>query len=143
MNTNNNIVNHITLKQSRFFSLFKIFTINRSDYKSVRQQKFKEFDWLWKVLVYGSYLDFNFLKRLTDEHNLIKDIISDESKFIEGTGIQYSSNPLYDSTHLIGCPFIDSYGVNSFLLTLQKSLLLKGLKYTGLEMKGYLNLRCY
>jgi hypothetical protein len=116
VNTNNNIVNHITLKQSRFFSLFKIFTINRSDYKSVRQQKFKEFDWLWKVLVYGSYLDFNFLKRLTDEHNLIKDIISDESKFIEGTGIQYSSNPLYDSTHLIGCPFIDSYGVNSFFI---------------------------
>lgn len=40
-NTNNNIVNHITLKPSRFFSLFKIFTINRSDYKLVQQKSLK------------------------------------------------------------------------------------------------------
>lgn len=127
-NTNNNIVNHITLKPSRFFSLFKIFTINRSDYKLVQQKKFKDFDWLWKVLVYGSYLDFNFLKRLTDEYDSIRDIISDKSKFIEGTGIQYSSNPLYDATHLIGHPFIDSYSVNSFFIDFSKISLFEKLK---------------
>lgn len=116
INTDNNIVHHITLKKSRFFSLFKIFTINRADYKSVQQKKFKEFDWLWKVLVYGSYLDFNFIKRLKEEYKPIHEIISDESKFVEGTGIQYSSDPVYDSTHLVGCPFIDSYGVTPFFI---------------------------
>ena len=115
-NTDNNIVKHITLKRSRFFSLFKIFTINRPDYKTVQQKKFKESDWLWKVLVYGSYLDFNFIKRLKDEYKSIYDVISDESKFVEGTGIQYSSKPTYDSTHLIGLPFVDSYGVTSFFI---------------------------
>jgi len=116
INTDRQIVNHITLKKSRFFSLFKIFTINRTDYKSVQQKKFKEFDWLWKVLVYGSYLDFNFIKRLKEEYQTIHNIISDESRFVEGTGIQYSSDPAYDSAHLIGRPFIDSYGVTSFFI---------------------------
>lgn len=119
-NTNNNIVHHISLKQSRFFSLFKIFTINRSDYKKIQQSKLKEFDWLWKVLVYGSYLDFNFIKRIKEEYPTIKEIISDNTKFIEGTGIQYSSNPPYDSKHLIGKLFVDSYGLNSFFILPEK-----------------------
>lgn len=120
INTDNNIVHHITLKKSRFFSLFKIFTINRADYKFVRQKKFKEFDWLWKVLVYGSYLDFNFIKRLKEEYRTIHEIISDTSKFVEGTGIQYSSNPAYDSNHLIGRPLVDSYGVSPFFIDSSK-----------------------
>lgn len=118
--TNGNLLEHITLKQSSFFSLFKIFTITRPDYKKVKQVKLKEFDWLWKVLVYGSYLDFNFVKRLKDQYLPIKDIISDETKFIEGTGIQFSSTPTYTSTHLKGLPFIDSYGVQSFFIDPKK-----------------------
>jgi len=118
--TDNNIVEHITLKQSRFFSLFKIFTINRSDFKHVQQKKLKEFDWLWKVLVYGSYLDFNFIKRLKEDYKSIKQIISDKKKFVEGTGIQYSSKPTYKSKHLIGKPFVDSKGVTSFFIVPDK-----------------------
>lgn len=114
--TDNNIVRHITLKQSRFFSLFKIFTINRNDCKSVKQKLFKEFDWLWKILVYGSYLDFNFIKHLKEDYYSIKDIVAEKDRFIEGTGIQYSSDPNYNSTHLIGKSFVDSYGVKSFLI---------------------------
>jgi hypothetical protein len=119
-NTDNNIIHHIALKQSRFFSLFKIFTINRSDYKQIQQNKLKEFDWLWKVLVYGSYLDFNFIRRLNEEYISVKETISDKNKFIEGTGIQYSSNPTYSSKHLIGKPFVDSYGLTSFFILPEK-----------------------
>jgi len=118
--TDNNTIEHIALKQSRFFSLFKIFTINRTDYKNIQQKKLKEFDWLWKVLVYGSYLDFNFIKRLKEQYSSIKNIISNTDNIIEGTGIQFSSNPTYNSKHLIGIPFIDSYGLNSFFIEPQK-----------------------
>ena len=118
--TDNNIVEHITLKKSRFFTLFKIFTINRTDYKNVQQKKLKDFDWLWKILVYGSYLDFNFIKRLKEEFQTIKDFISDENRFVVGTGIQFSSKPTYDSQHLIGKPFIDTYGVKSFFIMPEK-----------------------
>jgi len=120
LNTDNNIVQHVALKKSRFFSLFKIFTINRPDYKKIKQKQLKEYDWLWKVLVYGSYLDFNFLKRIKQDYPSIKDILLDKNRLIEGTGIQYSSDPGYDSTHLIGKPYIDSYGVSSFFLVPDK-----------------------
>ena len=118
--TNKNVIEHITLKPSRFFSTFKIFTINRSDYNKVEQNKLKQYDWLWKTLVYGSYLDFNFLNRIKSDFSSVKEIISDETKFAEGTGIQYSSNPTYNSRHLKGKPFIDVYGVESFFVNQDK-----------------------
>lgn len=126
--TDDNQVEHISLKKSRFFSLFKIFTINRTDYKLVKQARLKEFDWLWKVLVYGSYLDFNFIKRLKEEYPSIKKIISNEDYFVDGTGIQYSANPTYNAKHLINKPFIDSRGVTSFFIIPEKISLFKQAK---------------
>lgn len=119
-NTDKHILEHITLKPSRFFTIFKIFTINRSDYKKIEQNKLKQYDWLWKTLVYGSYLDFNFIKRIKNEYPSIKETISDETKFVEGTGIQYSSDPEYSSEHLIGNPFIDTYAIDPFFINPDK-----------------------
>ncbi|MBS1666297.1 MAG: N-6 DNA methylase [Bacteroidetes bacterium] len=119
-NTDFNKTEHITLKESQFFSLFKIFTINRSDYKEIEQRKLKQDDWVWKTLVYGSYLDYNLLKRIKDSFPTIKSVVSDSNKVIEGTGLQYSSNPTYSSKHLIGLPFIDAYGVSPFFIEVGK-----------------------
>lgn len=116
LNTDQNKVEHIALKASRFFTLFKIFTINRTDFKIIQQNRLKEFDWLWKTLVYGSYLDFNLIRRLKSEFKTVKDKIADEEKFVVGTGIQYSSEPAYNAKHLKGRPFVDSYGVMSFFI---------------------------
>jgi hypothetical protein len=88
-NTDNNVLEHITVKPSRFFSSFKIFTVMRPDYKEVEQKLLKEHDWLFKTLVYGSYFDFNFIKRLK-KYPSIKKIILDNSDLIHGTGIHYT-----------------------------------------------------
>lgn len=126
-NTDNNIVHHISLKQSRFFSLFKIFTINRTDYKQVQQQRLKEFDWLWKVLVYGSYLDFNFIKRLKEDYITIKSIVLDISKYIQSTGLHSRTMPLdnpKDTSMLDNITFIKTEAVNSFFINYkQKDIL--------------------
>lgn len=111
--TDKNVVTHIALKPSKFFSMFKVFSLLRNDIQQVQQDRLKQYPWLWKVLVYGSYLDFLFIKRLK-KMNLVSDIISDEKKFVYGTGIQYSSNPTYDSTQFIGSSFIDAKAVNQF-----------------------------
>ncbi len=105
-----NIVEHITLKPSRFFSLFKVFTIQRADYKKVSQKQLKEYDYLWKVLVYGTYLDFNLIKRLSNKDNfpLLTDLISNEDEFLIGQGAMIGGEDKNDSTHLIGKPFIDT-----------------------------------
>jgi hypothetical protein len=118
--TGQNIVEHISLKPSRFFSLFKIFTIHRTDLKKVEQGNFEKHDWLFKLLLYGSYLDFNFIKRLKNEYKSIENIISDGNDFVSGTGVQYSSNPTYNSSHLKGLPFIDAYAVMPFFIIPEK-----------------------
>ena len=119
-NTDNNVLEHIAIKPTRFFSYFKIFTINRPDYKKVEQHLLKQNDWLLKTLVYGSYLDFNLITRLKKSYSSIKDIISDKTKFIYGTGIQYSNNPTYDAKHLNNYPFIDVYAVEPYFINSDK-----------------------
>jgi len=107
-NTDNSIIKHISLKKSRFFSMFKIFTISRNDYKEIQQKKLKEFDWLWKVLVYGSYLDFNFIKRLYFDCKTIGDIIIDESLLFKQGLKRKDGNKKIQVKELIGKPFLDT-----------------------------------
>lgn len=116
-NTDTNPVEHITLKPSRFFSLFKVFSINRPDYKKLTQGKLKTYDWLWKTLVYGSYLDFNFIVRLKNNYKSLKAVLENKKKFKKGTGVKLSKTPLEDSSHLLGKPFIDSKDIEPFFAT--------------------------
>ena len=106
--TNSNILEHIALKPSRFFSLFKIFTINRTDFKTIQQNKLKEFDWLWKVLVYGSYLDFNFLKRLKDDYSTIRETIKKNKNLLIGQGVMVGGGDENNASDLVGKPYIDT-----------------------------------
>lgn len=106
--TDKNIVKHITLKPSRFFSLFKVFTIQRGDYKEVAQEKLKAYDYLWKVLVYGSYLDFNLINRLKSKYNSLGKITSNKDLFLIGQGAMIGGGDKNDSSNLIGKPFIDT-----------------------------------
>lgn len=106
--TDENIVEHITLKPSRFFSLFKVFTIQRGDYKRVTQSKLKEFDYLWKTLVYGNYLDFNLINRLNKSFPSLNQILSNQEKFLVGQGAMIGGGDKKDSRHLIGKPFLDT-----------------------------------
>ncbi|WP_182440170.1 Eco57I restriction-modification methylase domain-containing protein [Colwellia sp. RSH04] len=114
LNTDDNTVEHITLKPSRFFSLFKVFSISRPDYKKLIQIKLKKYDWLWKTLVYGSYLDFNFIARLKADFKSLKSVLANKKLFKKGTGVKLSKTPLEDTSHLIGKPFIDSRDIEPF-----------------------------
>lgn len=120
--TNENIVKHITLKPSRFFSLFKVFTIQRGDFKEVSQKKLKDYDYLWKVLVYGSYLDFNLIKRLKNNevYSSLGKITSNKDQFLIGQGAMIGGGDKNDSSNLIGKPFLDTRkDINSFWVNTQ------------------------
>lgn len=106
-NTDNNIIEHIALKPSRFFSLFKIFSLTRNDIQEVQQSRLKKYDWLWKVLVYGSYLDFLFIRRLKSDYVSIKKIIDNE-RFITGQGIMVGGGDKNDASDLVGKTYIDT-----------------------------------
>ena len=126
--TDNNVLEHVTLKPSLFFSLFKVFTISRADIKRIKQKLLKEDDWLWKTLVYGSYLDYNFIKYLKSNYSTIKEEISDSTKFVVGTGIHTSSKILEnpdDTSHLEHLTFIKPSAVESMFIDLSKTDILE------------------
>ncbi len=106
--TDNNTLEHFSLKPSRFFKLFKVFSINRHDYKRVNQSMLKANDWLWKVLVYGSYLDFNFIQRLKEKYSTIGQEIAANSDFIVGQGVMIGGGDENDASDLLGLPFINT-----------------------------------
>lgn len=119
-NTDNNVITHISLKPSRFFSLFKVFSICRNDIQKIQQNRLKENDWLWKVLVYGSYLDFILISRLK-KMDSIESLISDSNRFVHATGVTFSeNNAKYDSTSWNGKKFINTRAVERFFLNPDK-----------------------
>ena len=94
------------MKPSRFFKLFKIFSLYRSDFKEVQQIKLKEYDWLWKTLVYGSYLDFNLINRLKLDYSSIGEEIKDESYYLKGQGVTIGGKDENDASHLLDLNFL-------------------------------------
>ena len=119
-NTDSNIITHISIKPSRFFSLFKVISICRNDIQKVQQNRLKENDWLWKVLVYGSYLDFILISRLK-KMDTVESVIKDSNRFIHATGVEFSENDVkYDSSSWIGRCFINTHAVDYFFLNPDK-----------------------
>ena len=106
--TDKNIIEHITLKPNRFFSLFKIFILQRNDYKQVVQSRLTEYDWLWKTLVYGSYLDFNLIKRLKEKNETIADVINNANLFLVGQGIMIGGGDQNDVSYLLNQIYVDT-----------------------------------
>lgn len=119
-NTDSNVITHISIKPSRFFSLFKVFSICRNDIQKVQQNRLKENDWLWKVLLYGSYLDFILISRLK-KMNTVESLINDSNRFAHATGVTFSeNNAKYDSTSWKGKCFINTRAVDRFFLNPDK-----------------------
>jgi len=109
-----NELTYICLKPNRLFSLFKIFILQKADIKKVLQKRLMKYDWLWKVLVYGSYLDFNFIKRLNGGYLNIRQII-DKKDYLDGQGLQYGQDKI-SAKALLGYPFIESSLIEPFFL---------------------------
>lgn len=110
--TDNNVITHIALKPSHFFSIFKVFSLNGTDIQEVQQDRLKKTDWLWKVLVYGSYLDYIFIKRLKTYSTII-DVINNQGIIKQGYKNK-DRDKHTDTTQLIGWPLVDNSKVHSF-----------------------------
>ena len=123
-NTDNHLTEHIALKPTRFFSLFKIFTLTRNDIQEIKQGLLKANDWAWKVLVYGSYLDYNFIARLKQEFPItINDRIGHTKQFIIKQGLkEKDGNKAIDVTALIGKNYIKTKHVQRGYITDSKEI---------------------
>lgn len=104
-----NEINYISMKPSPYFEKLKILLLSKSDFKKVNQSKLLENDYLWKILVYGSYLDFNFIKTLkSDKYKTIQSFI-DSKKMIKYQGFKRKDgNKKIDTSRLKEFDFIDT-----------------------------------
>lgn len=104
-----NTINYISMKPSPYFEKLKILLLSKSDFKKVAQSKLLEYDYLWKILVYGSYLDFNFIKRLKSL-NRLDDYIESKAQGIT-IGNKQNSAKKY-----IGMPYIQTKQFKPFYI---------------------------
>jgi hypothetical protein len=100
----NNVIKYISMKPNRHFEKLKLLILTKNDFKKILQTKLIDNDYLWKVLVYGSYLDFNFIKKLKEHKSINK--ISAEYGYIKGMGIQATQGK-YDVSYHLNKDFID------------------------------------
>ena len=106
--TDENKILYISVKPNPLFKIFKFFVIQRHDIKQVLQRKLIQEDWLWKILIYGNYLDYNFIKRLMSEYLTIDDYIK-KNKLTRGQGIIVGSkNKDYNAKQYLGWKLIDT-----------------------------------
>lgn len=108
----NNMVNHQAVKMNYFLKHFKMFVIEKFDRKMIPQRLFLENDWMFKIALYGNTLDFNFIKRLNEKGNRLRDHLNNCAK---GAGIlsgKKEDYPLY--RQIVGKDLILNDQVNRY-----------------------------
>lgn len=106
--TSNHLVTHTAVKPSVFFTLFKVLTVEKADIQYIRQELLEQYDYLWKILLYGSYLDFLFVKRLKSMPTIRQEM--KRRGFVEGQGVTRGKeqNRTYDISHRLGTRKIEA-----------------------------------
>jgi len=100
-----NSINYIAMKPSPYFEKLKLLLLSKSDFKKVNQSKLLENDYLWRILLYGSYLDFNFIKRLKSFISIDEYIENPEDK---KRGLSVSGPDKNSTAEYAGMPYVQS-----------------------------------
>jgi len=120
-NTDQNRIEHISLKPSRLFRLFRLFGLAKNDIQYIQQNRLKADDRLWKILVYGSYLDYNFIERL-DAYASIQQKLKSLDYFIKQGIKEKDGSNNHDVSELLEWNYIKTEHVNrGYLLYDEKS----------------------
>lgn len=112
----NHLIKHISLKPSVFFSLFKVLTVEKADVQHVRQSLLYEADYLWKILLYGTYLDFLFIKRLKHFKRIIDVISGEDYDYGQGVICGKEEERKHDIISYVGKHRVDAGDVIPFFV---------------------------
>ncbi len=98
-------VTHISLKPNRLFYSLSSIVIQKNDIKYISQEDLINYDWIWKVLLYGNTLDFYLIKRLKI-FSTLNDLIN-EGILTTSSGLSLSKKPRYDARKYLNYDFLD------------------------------------
>ncbi len=112
-NTEENVIEYLSVKQNIFLKYFSTLIIERQDRKRILQQYFIEYDWMFKVALYGNTIDFHFLRRLS-EYNTVDNQIDNTSQIFKGKGIFKGTSEPKTFTFLEGLPIVEAKQIQPF-----------------------------
>lgn len=102
-----NYIKFISLKPNIYLKLNKI-VIETRDIKNIKQKNLLDYDWLFKVLLVGNSLDFNFIKRLKREFITLDDFINKQSTLHCGVGLKKENeNDGHDVSLFYNLPYLN------------------------------------
>ena len=110
------LIEHTALKPSVFFSLFKVLTTEKLDVQYVSQAMLKKNDYLWKVLLYGTYLDYLFVGRLKKRQTILAEIEQEGYTIGQGIICGTEENKKHDVSHYIGKPKVNPRYVRQYIV---------------------------
>jgi hypothetical protein len=117
----NHKVEYISLKPNRYLKMFGIIMIEPDDIKYIIQEQLLNNDWLWKVLVYGGYWDYELIKSFYKKNPSIEDVAK-EYGLKMGKGVEDHVGDGQDASHLVGRKIIASDGcIEPFALSTDNS----------------------
>lgn len=127
------LITHIAVKPSVFFSLFKVLTVEKADIQRVRQDLLYQNDFLWKILLYGSYLDFIFVKRLREKWTIQQEI--DERGYLSGVGVTCGKELTRhdDISDYVGKKKIDARNLRQYVISPSNELWKEATAHRGRE----------
>jgi len=106
-NSYENTVIHTSVKPNIFLDRLNLIVIEKSDIKHIKQQYFIDYDYMWKIMLYGNVFDFYMIKRLKKDFNSLEDMI-DENGMTIGQGLQVGGGDHNDGSFLLGKKYINT-----------------------------------
>lgn len=118
--TGKNIVRHNSIKSNIFLKHFKTLIIEKQDRKEILQQHFIDYDWMFKVALYGNTYDFHFLKSISNQP--IDRLIDNQHTLFKGRGIFRGTPKSEPSSFLIGLPFLSDSQIEKYYTEIQSNI---------------------
>ncbi|GHU64139.1 type I endonuclease-methyltransferase fusion protein [Clostridia bacterium] len=120
-----NTIRYISIKPNIFYKLFNIIVIEKNDVKYIKQSLLVQYDWAWKVIVYGFSGDFDNVKLVKEKYPTIRQILPQQNpELLEGVGVTYTEGSK-DTQVLVDLkiPLLDSRGsIDHFYLDKEKQI---------------------
>ncbi len=128
--TENNIVEHQSLKHNIFIKYFKTLIIEKFDVKSIKQKHFIENSWMFKVALYGGVLDFQLLKKFAVGKKLQNVFNENNIPFSKGI---FKGTPTKQWDFLIGLPIIKRKEIENYYTPIKNTFEVLNKNTTFLE----------
>ena len=114
-----NIVKHQSVKINYFLKYFKMLVIEKFDQKEIQQRHFIDYDWMFKVALYGNVLDFLLLRKIYSNKKTLNDYI-DNKTIYKGDGILTGTPKPDPFLFLVGMPIVENAEIQPYYTNVNK-----------------------